>query len=161
MKTPQSSESERRGITYVNPSSSSTSRESKMLKSRITNDPLRGRGLETTEVVKKGEVVVEELPFAYGPKQSTGIICLGCYRELSFDEDGDSLDRCATCDWPLCSVCSADEAMDHKGECEIFSQARVHFAGNVGEDGVCTQLDCITVLRLVLEIKRFEIEILY
>ena len=119
----------------------------KMLKSRIEIDPRYGRSLVTTEKVQKGDVVVDELPFAWGPKQNSGIVCLGCYRDLQFDEDGDSLDRCAKCDWPLCSACV--DAADHEGECKVFSESNVRFAGNVGEDGICTQLDCITPLRLV------------
>lgn len=118
-----------------------------MLKSRIEIVPRYGRSLVTTEHVRKGDVVVEELPFAWGPKQNSGIVCLGCYRDLQFDEDGDSVDRCVTCDWPLCSACV--DADDHLGECRVFSEANVRFAGNVSEDGICAQLDCIMPLRLV------------
>uniref|UniRef100_A0A0K8WDS8 Protein msta, isoform A n=2 Tax=Bactrocera latifrons TaxID=174628 RepID=A0A0K8WDS8_BACLA len=119
-----------------------------MFKWRIVEDPLMGRSLVTTEIVKKGEMVVEEYPFAIGPKQNSGIVCLGCYRDLFFGEDGDSLDRCERCDWPLCSACF--DIPNHLGECEIFTKAKVHFAGNVSEDGVCTQLDSITPLRVLL-----------
>jgi len=119
-----------------------------MLKSRIELDDRFGRSLVTSQVVRKGDIVVEEQPFAYGPKQNSGIVCLGCYRYLQFGEDGDSLDRCDRCDWPLCSACV--DADDHRNECKIFSQAKVKFAGNVGEDGVCAQLDCITPLRVLL-----------
>lgn len=122
-------------------------RRGEMLKSRIEIDPRYGRSLITTEPVAKGQVVVDELPFAYGPKQNSGIVCLGCYIPLQFGEDGDSLDRCDTCDWPLCSSCL--ESPVHEGECRIFSESHVRFAGNVGEDGICAQLDCITPLRLV------------
>lgn len=118
-----------------------------MLKSRIEVDPFLGRCLVTTENVKKSEIVVQESPFAIGPKQNSGIVCLGCYHNLIFGEDGDSLDRCEKCDWPLCSACF--DTPDHLSECEIFTKAIVHFAGNVSEGGVCTQLDCITPLRLV------------
>ncbi|XP_054741759.1 SET domain-containing protein SmydA-8 isoform X2 [Anastrepha obliqua] len=132
-----------------------------MLKSRIEIDPLLGRSLVTTEPVKKGDIVVEESPFAVGPKQNSGIVCLGCYRDLIFGEDGDSLDRCEKCDWPLCSACF--DAPDHLDECAIFAKAKVHFAGNVSEDGVCTQLDCITPLRVLLakefDPNRWELEI--
>ncbi|XP_030384869.1 SET domain-containing protein SmydA-8 isoform X2 [Scaptodrosophila lebanonensis] len=122
-----------------------------MLKARLENDALYGRCLLTSEAVQRGDLVVEELPFAYGPKRDSGIVCLGCYRFLQFGEDGDSLDRCELCDWPLCSLCASDGyGADHKGECEVFAAARVTFAGNVSEDGVCTQLDCITPLRVLL-----------
>lgn len=124
-----------------------------MLKSRIENDPRLGRSLITAEHVKKGDIVVDELPFAMGPKPNSGIVCLGCYMYLQFGEDGDSLDRCEICDWPLCSACI--DSTDHRGECEVFSKAKVTFAGNVGEDGVCAQLDCITPLRLVLIMELF------
>lgn len=123
-----------------------------MFKSRIEIDSRFGRSLVTTEKVQKGDVVVDELPFAWGPKQNSGIVCLGCYRDLQFGEDGDSMDRCPTCDWPLCSAC--EDSVDHLGECKIFSQANVRFAGNVSEDGICTQLDCITPLRLVFQKKK-------
>ncbi|XP_065357523.1 SET domain-containing protein SmydA-8 isoform X2 [Calliphora vicina] len=119
-----------------------------MFKSRIEFNPRFGRSLVTSEHVSKGDVVVDELPFAWGPKQNSGIVCLGCYRDLHFDEDGDSMDRCAKCDWPLCGEC--EDSLDHQGECKIFSQSNVRFAGNVGEDGICTQLDCITPLRVLL-----------
>jgi len=100
--------------------------------------------------VERGDLVLEELPFARGPKRDSGIACLGCYQFLQFGEDGDSLDRCELCDWPLCGSCADDDdASDHRGECQVFSAARVTFAGNVSDDGVCPQLDCITPLRLV------------
>ncbi|XP_061386995.1 SET domain-containing protein SmydA-8 [Musca vetustissima] len=125
----------------------STSEMGKMLKSRVEIDPRYGRSLVTTDAVSKGEVVVDELPFAMGPK-SGGIVCLGCYQPLAFGDDGDSLDRCDTCDWPLCSACL--DSPVHEGECKIFAEANVRFAGNVGEDGICAQLDCITPLRVLL-----------
>ncbi|EDV98930.1 GH13589 [Drosophila grimshawi] len=120
-----------------------------LLKARLEHDTVYGRCLATSEAVERGELVVEELPFAYGPKRESGIVCLGCYRYLQFGEDGDSLDRCELCDWPLCGNCADDASSDHRGECQVFGTARVTFAGNVGEDGVCPQLDCITPLRLV------------
>ncbi|XP_067622892.1 SET domain-containing protein SmydA-8 isoform X2 [Eurosta solidaginis] len=119
-----------------------------MIKSRVEVDPVFGRSLVTNEPVKNGETVVEESPFALGPKQNSGIVCLACYRDLIFGEGGDSLDRCEKCDWPLCSACL--DAPIHMEECEIFAKAKVHFAGNVSEEGVCTQLDCITPLRVLL-----------
>ncbi|KRG00212.1 LOW QUALITY PROTEIN: uncharacterized protein Dwil_GK18438, partial [Drosophila willistoni] len=122
-----------------------------MLKARLENDSVFGRCLATTEQVHRGEIVVEELPFAYGPKRESGIVCLGCYCYLQFGEDGESLDRCELCDWPLCAMCASNQyENDHQGECVIFSAARVTFAGNVSEDGVCPQLDCITPLRVLL-----------
>ncbi|KAH8255135.1 hypothetical protein KR038_005022 [Drosophila bunnanda] len=121
-----------------------------MLKARLEQDAVFGRCLSTATSVRRGDLVLEELPFARGPKRDSGIVCLGCYQFLQFGEDGDSLDRCEVCDWPLCSSCAGgDDATDHSDECEIFSAARVTFAGNVSDDGVCTQLDCITPLRLV------------
>ncbi|XP_032595158.1 SET domain-containing protein SmydA-8 isoform X2 [Drosophila grimshawi] len=121
-----------------------------LLKARLEHDTVYGRCLATSEAVERGELVVEELPFAYGPKRESGIVCLGCYRYLQFGEDGDSLDRCELCDWPLCGNCADDASSDHRGECQVFGTARVTFAGNVGEDGVCPQLDCITPLRVLL-----------
>ncbi|KAH8341235.1 hypothetical protein KR059_000785, partial [Drosophila kikkawai] len=121
-----------------------------MLKARLEQDAVFGRCLATASSVRRGDLVLEELPFARGPKRDSGIVCLGCYQFLQFGEDGDSLDRCELCDWPLCGSCAGgDDATDHSDECEIFSTARVTFAGNVSDDGVCTQLDCITPLRLV------------
>ncbi|XP_068151523.1 SET domain-containing protein SmydA-8 isoform X2 [Drosophila tropicalis] len=122
-----------------------------MLKARLENDSIYGRCLTTTEQVHRGEIVVEESPFAYGPKRDSGIVCLGCYCYLQFGEDGDSLDRCELCDWPLCAMCASNQyENDHQGECVVFAAARVTFAGNVSEDGVCPQLDCITPLRVLL-----------
>lgn len=122
-----------------------------MLKARLEHDTVYSRCLVTSQPVQRGELVVEEWPFAYGPKRESGIVCLGCYRYLQFGEDGDSLDRCELCDWPLCANCADadDDDDDHRAECEVFAEARVTFAGNVSDDGVCPQLDCITPLRLV------------
>ncbi|EDW28285.1 GL19121 [Drosophila persimilis] len=122
-----------------------------MLKARLEHDAVFGRCLAVAEPVQRGDLLVEELPFAFGPKRDSGIVCLGCHQYLQFGEDGDSLDRCELCDWPLCGVCAGgdDDGIHHRSECVVFSAARVTFAGNVSEDGVCTQLDCITPLRLV------------
>ncbi|XP_034473188.1 SET domain-containing protein SmydA-8 [Drosophila innubila] len=123
-----------------------------MLKARLEHDAVYGRCLATSEAVQRGDIVVEEFPFAYGPKRDSGIVCLDCYRYLQFGEDGDGDgDRCEICDWPLCGNCADDGHQgDHRGECEVFATARVTFAGNVSEDGVCPQLDCITPLRVLL-----------
>ncbi|KAL7741377.1 hypothetical protein ACLKA6_013817 [Drosophila palustris] len=123
-----------------------------MLKARLEHDAVYGRCLATSEAVQRGDIVVEELPFAYGPKRDSGIVCLACYRFLQFGEDGDGDgDRCEICDWPLCGNCAdAEHQGDHRGECEVFAMARVTFAGNVSEDGACPQLDCITPLRVLL-----------
>lgn len=117
-----------------------------MLKSRIEIKTEYGRSLVSTESINQNDLLVDEVPFAYGPKCNSGIVCLGCYRFLhDFGEDGDSEDRCYKCDWPLCANCI--DAPDHQQECEIFTQARMTFAGNVTDDGICNQLDCITPLR--------------
>ncbi|BFF94951.1 SET domain-containing protein SmydA-8 [Drosophila madeirensis] len=123
-----------------------------MLKARLEPEAVFGRCLAATEPVQRGDLLVEELPFAFGPKKDSGIVCLGCHQYLQFGEDGDSLDRCELCDWPLCGVCAGgdDDGIHHRSECVVFSAARVTFAGNVSEDGVCTQLDCITPLRVLL-----------
>ncbi|XP_017099088.2 SET domain-containing protein SmydA-8 isoform X2 [Drosophila bipectinata] len=122
-----------------------------MLKARLEQDAVFGRCLAVAEPVRRGDLVVEELPFAQGPKRDSGIVCLACYQFLQFGEDGDSLDRCEICDWPLCAACAiGSDVTDHSGECEVFANARVTFAGNVSDDGVCTQLDCITPLRVLL-----------
>uniref|UniRef100_A0A6P4FLC3 Protein msta-like n=1 Tax=Drosophila rhopaloa TaxID=1041015 RepID=A0A6P4FLC3_DRORH len=122
-----------------------------MLKARLEEDAVLGRCLATASSVERGDLVLEERPFARGPKRDSGIVCLGCYQFLQFGEDGDSLDRCELCDWPLCGSCAdEDDATDHGGECQVFSAARVTFAGNVSDDGVCPQLDCITPLRVLL-----------
>lgn len=119
-----------------------------MHKIHVEIDSQLGRIVVLSDDVKKSEVVVDELPFAVGPKHNTRIVCLGCYIYLHFDEDGDSIDRCEKCDWPLCGMCI--ESVDHNLECEVFQKAGVKFAGNVSEDGVCTQLDCITPLRVLI-----------
>lgn len=120
-----------------------------MSKSPIEIKTEFGRCLFSREPVTRGSLLVEEFPFALGPKHNSEIVCLGCYRKLpDFGDDGYSEDRCSVCDWPLCLQCV--NAEDHRGECEIFARARMTFAGNVTEDGVCTQLDCITPLRSVL-----------
>ena len=44
---------------------------------RDPNNPEIGRFVVATRDIKAGEVIMEELPVTAGPKQFTGIICLG------------------------------------------------------------------------------------
>ena len=68
--------------------------------------------------IKKGQLIIEELPVVRCPPYSTKPICLGCYEYL----DKGNVYYCPKCHWPMCSkeCCSKP---DHKAECEIFSQS--------------------------------------
>lgn len=110
-----------------------------------------GRYTVASKDLSAGEIFLNEKPFAYGPSPDSNIICLHCY--------GQTDTTCGKCGWPLHNDCEHEEA-----ECELFSEKKIKFYGQTTANGVCSQLDCITPLRVLLAMEkdkeRFEREIL-
>lgn len=90
---------------------------------------------------ESGEFISEENFFAIGPKQNIPVVCLGCYKPLTFAGN----DRCLKCKWPLCSNCA--ESPHHAPECEVFVTGKVTFQEVENIEIECIQLDCIMPLR--------------
>ncbi|KRG00213.1 uncharacterized protein Dwil_GK27951 [Drosophila willistoni] len=102
--------------------------------------PIYGRYLVAQQNTSGHSLLIEELPFAVGPKSQGGVVCLGCYSpELE--------NCCPQCGWPLCEECSKIEDNVHKQmECRIFKEAKARFY-RIANGGQCPQLDCIMPLR--------------
>ncbi|KAK3879935.1 hypothetical protein Pcinc_015529 [Petrolisthes cinctipes] len=77
-----------------------------------------GRCTIATQDIKEGEVLFVDHPIVTGPKQTTDLICLACYRRL---EDWDNY-LCSTCGWPLCGV-QCEGRGYHPLECHAFAKA--------------------------------------
>ncbi|XP_046866436.1 SET domain-containing protein SmydA-8 isoform X1 [Drosophila willistoni] len=105
--------------------------------------PIYGRYLVAQQNTSGHSLLIEELPFAVGPKSQGGVVCLGCYSpELE--------NCCPQCGWPLCEECSKIEDNVHKQmECRIFKEAKARFY-RIANGGQCPQLDCIMPLRVLL-----------
>ena len=58
--------------------------------------PEIGRFVVASRDIEAGEVIMEEPPITVGPRQFTGVVCLGCHKQI----DGNF--RC-DCGWPICS----------------------------------------------------------
>jgi len=99
--------------------------------------------------LEAGELLFEEVPFAFGPKARSPCICLECHCPVDGTASGS---RCEKCSWPLCVNCvKLKEKIVHERECEVFQSAGSKFYNLSESDAVCVQLDCITPLRIVLE----------
>jgi hypothetical protein len=95
------------------------------------------------------ELLIEDFPFAIGPKPSTTCCCLECYEPVNATSSGS---RCIICAWPICENCrELNEFSAHKRECEVFKSAKCKFFNLSEPNAVCVQLDCITPLRVLLE----------
>lgn len=113
------------------------------LSCKIKRNSEFGRYVVANKPIKSGEILFEEIPFAYGPKADSPVVCLGCYTPLSGNyEEGQ---RCKKCGWPLCNDCDNIEV--HKKECELFVKNSVKFQNDESLIERCIQLDCITPLR--------------
>ncbi|XP_014098807.1 SET domain-containing protein SmydA-8 isoform X1 [Bactrocera oleae] len=115
----------------------------------VRRNSLYGRYLIAESDTKANELLVEELPLVHGPKCNGPIVCLECYAPLNLESLSDQ--RCSKCNWPLCSNCSDRGASYHYSwECSVFSQAKAKFYLVQCDAKGCPQLDCITVLRVLL-----------
>ncbi|XP_055920729.1 SET domain-containing protein SmydA-8 isoform X2 [Eupeodes corollae] len=118
----------------------------------IEYSPVLGRYLVASEAVSESDVLIEEYPFAYGPKLSSPVVCLGCFVPVNCNLDGF---RCPKCGWPLCQDCIiSDGAEVHQKECEVFKSANAKFYVIKDDEyrkrNECVQLDCVMPLRVLL-----------
>ncbi|XP_063701599.1 SET domain-containing protein SmydA-8-like [Culicoides brevitarsis] len=108
-----------------------------------------GRFAIASRDLKAGETFLEEIPFAFGPKPDSAIVCLEC--SMPTDE------RCAKCGWPLCEYCSPNEKLAHtEFECDLIVKNNAKFFGTIDQHGACLQLDCILPLRVLMAKDRDE-----
>lgn len=108
-----------------------------------------GRFAIATRDLIAGEFLVEEIPFAVGPKANTKCCCLECYSPVDATSSGS---RCENCSWPLCENCrQLSDLLAHKRECDLFKDAKCKFFNLRDSSADCIQLDCITPLRVLLE----------
>lgn len=115
-------------------------------RSSVQENEVYGRYLVAKDDVLKGEVIIEETPFAVGPKLSSPALCLECFCKVSPSDDGS---RCPKCEWPLCEDCIIRGAKLHQSECSIFSKCKQIFYPLENDAAGCPQLDCITALRCI------------
>lgn len=99
--------------------------------------------------LKAGEVVLEDRPFAVGPKVDSSPLCLECCRPVDGGRGGP---KCPECGWPMCEECAADKQtiVYHKKECSLFAKHKAKFQAVEDSTASCMQLDCITPLRMLL-----------
>ncbi|XP_037915115.1 uncharacterized protein LOC119654024 [Hermetia illucens] len=84
-----------------------------------------GRYLVALRPIKAGEVIIHELPVAFGPPTSSEPVCLGCNKKVSFYE---TPYRCPGCHWPICNPqCEGlNKDLGHSRiECQLFAQNNV------------------------------------
>ncbi|KAH8271804.1 hypothetical protein KR044_006052 [Drosophila immigrans] len=114
---------------------------------------LYGRYLVAKDAVQQGgQLLVEELPLAIGPKcGNSGVLCLGCYAPLIEEQ------RCRHCGWPLCRACNAQQEPEDATnnlhwqlECCLLKAAKARFYELPPDCQQCPQLDCIMPLRVLL-----------
>lgn len=117
-------------------------------RSDIRENEAYGRYLVAKDNLLKGDVIIEETPFAVGPKLSSPTLCLECFCKVSPSENGS---RCPKCQWPLCEECITSGTKLHNSECSIFFKCKQKFYPLENDAAGCSQLDCITVLRLRLK----------
>ncbi|CAH1104725.1 unnamed protein product [Psylliodes chrysocephalus] len=103
-----------------------------------------GRFAVAKENLKAGDVIFSEIPFAYGPKSDSPVICLGCYNYL------ETINLCSKCSWPVCNTNCQNKSAHKDFECEVFSKAGVKFQTVEDPSEVCLQYECITPLRVLL-----------
>lgn len=115
---------------------------------KVLESPELGRYGVASRDLKAGDIILEETPFAIGPKVDSCPICLECACPV---DGGASGQKCSECGWPLCEECNAnrDEIVYHKKECELFVKNKVKFLNVEDSTARCLQLDCITPLRVL------------
>ncbi|KAH8390992.1 hypothetical protein KR215_003341 [Drosophila sulfurigaster] len=110
--------------------------------------PLYGRYLIARDAVRQGgQLLVEELPLAIGPKcGNSSVLCLACYAPHN-------VERCSQCGWPLCRACNSEDVANNlhlQLECGVFKAAKARFFELPTGTEQCPQLDCIMPLRVLL-----------
>lgn len=114
----------------------------------VRYSPVFGRYLiNGSKLTKSTDVLIEELPFALGPKCNGPVVCLECYCCVNCDDDDE---RCPKCGWPLCVECQENVngyKYHENNECLVFAKAKMKFYNMLSDEKGCPQLDCITPLR--------------
>lgn len=96
--------------------------------------------------LKAGDIVLQEEPFAVGPKTDSAVVCLSCNCSLG-SGDG-QLAECKICSWPLCAQCNEKGSGLHfDNECQVFKESNAKFQNVADPTEICHQLDCVTPLR--------------
>ncbi|XP_045604494.1 SET domain-containing protein SmydA-8 [Procambarus clarkii] len=75
-----------------------------------------GRCTIATQDIKEGEVLFVDHPVVTGPKQTSDVMCLACYRRLGSWDDY----QCSKCGWPLCGP-ECETRGYHPLECNAFA----------------------------------------
>ena len=79
----------------------------------------RGRCLVASKQIEVGDIVLEERPVAWGPRQLSPVCCVACCAPLLYT----NISWCQRCSLPLCSqTCS--RWSQHQPECDLLSHAR-------------------------------------
>ncbi|XP_054268705.1 SET domain-containing protein SmydA-8 [Macrosteles quadrilineatus] len=108
-----------------------------------------GRYLAAAKDLKAGEEVLEEVPWAVGPKSGSNPMCLGCYSPV----DGSTL--CSECGWPICGEECQKNTAHQQAECTVFKAAGVRYKPETEEQlsslNGSPQFECITPLRVLLQ----------
>ncbi|XP_011292885.2 SET domain-containing protein SmydA-8 isoform X1 [Musca domestica] len=138
----------------------------------VNHNAVLGRYLINGPVeCKSKDILIEELPFALGPKCNGPVLCLECFCPIqectattgTVENNVDSNEilpkttnknRCPDCGWPLCGECQEykENIKYHRQyECRVFRNGKVKFFNMLSNNRLsCPQLDCITPLRVLL-----------
>ena len=79
----------------------------------------RGRSLVATRQIEVGDIVLEERPVVWGPKQLSSVCCVACCLPLLYSD----IVWCSSCSLPLCSQ-ACPSLSSHMPECQLMSHAR-------------------------------------
>ncbi|KAH8289973.1 hypothetical protein KR018_012433 [Drosophila ironensis] len=120
----------------------------------VQRSPICGRYLVAKGPTEAHGLLIEELPFAVGPKCNGPVVCLGCYQNEADWETNPEIEgeeNCPECGWPLCAECSRDAENHHiRLECRLLKDSRARFFPLPRGSSHCPQLDCILPLRVLL-----------
>lgn len=94
----------------------------------IADSPNRGRGCFVKHGVKAGQTIIVETPTIIGPKQTSPLVCVDCFRKLVEEEHNvaGNVHPCTKCGLPLCQICSqkpSDDLQFHLEECALLSSS--------------------------------------
>jgi len=101
----------------------------------------RGRCLVAKMQLEVGDVVFEEVPAVWGPKQHSPLCCLGCCKPLFMAD----ICFCQECGLPICGP-SCPSLQSHSAECEMMAGSRDRLVLNSDRD-VIQVYYFVTVLR--------------
>ncbi|CAG7817876.1 unnamed protein product [Allacma fusca] len=84
----------------------------------VKKNDVFGRYLVAARDITAGTIILNDAPLAYGPKQNTRPICLGCYKIL------DGTYTCSKCHLPMCSLSCEEEPAHAENECQVFQRCK-------------------------------------